>query len=85
MIGDEAHRPYMRPPLSKELWFSGEEAVENLNFKDWAGKERTYVKLKTQSISLSLADSQIRTKRLEGAAILTFVLTCAFDKSNKTN
>ena len=31
IIGDEEHLPYMRPPLSKELWFMGDkEAVEEL-------------------------------------------------------
>ena len=41
MIGQEDHVPYMRPPLSKELWFSEDkEAVEQLKFKQWNGKER---------------------------------------------
>ena len=28
LIGEEATLPYMRPPLSKELWFADEEAEE---------------------------------------------------------
>jgi len=32
----------MRPPLSKELWFSDEpDVAETLKFKDWSGKERS--------------------------------------------
>lgn len=42
IIGDEEHLPYMRPPLSKELWFLGDkEAVEELRFKQWNGRERS--------------------------------------------
>ncbi|KAI8987638.1 apoptosis-inducing factor, mitochondrion-associated, C-term-domain-containing protein [Mycotypha africana] len=43
IIGDEAYAPYMRPPLSKELWFSEKPEVENLTFKDWSGKERNTI------------------------------------------
>ena len=33
----------MRPPLSKELWYSDDpDAVEHLRFKQWNGKERRY-------------------------------------------
>ncbi|KAI8069548.1 apoptosis-inducing factor, mitochondrion-associated, C-term-domain-containing protein [Gongronella butleri] len=42
IIGDEAYAPYMRPPLSKEIWFSDDENVANtLRFKDWQGTERS--------------------------------------------
>ncbi|KAI8072156.1 apoptosis-inducing factor, mitochondrion-associated, C-term-domain-containing protein [Gilbertella persicaria] len=44
IIGDEAYAPYMRPPLSKELWFSEDPNVaQTLNFKDWSGTERNAV------------------------------------------
>lgn len=40
---DEPDLPYMRPPLSKELWFSDDPTVtETLRFKQWNGKERRY-------------------------------------------
>ena len=36
IIGDEEHLPYMRPPLSKELWYmEDKKAVEELR---WAFK-----------------------------------------------
>ncbi|KAG0063541.1 Apoptosis-inducing factor 1, mitochondrial [Linnemannia elongata] len=44
IIGNEEIGPYMRPPLSKEMWFNkDEETTKNLSFKDWQGKERNIV------------------------------------------
>lgn len=44
IIGNEEIGPYMRPPLSKEMWFNKDEATtESLSFKDWQGKERNIV------------------------------------------
>ncbi|XP_064470601.1 apoptosis-inducing factor 1, mitochondrial-like [Ornithodoros turicata] len=40
LIGDEDHKPYMRPPLSKELWLV-DDAAKSLRFKQWNGKERS--------------------------------------------
>ena len=41
---EESELPYMRPPLSKELWFSDDSSVtETLRFKQWNGKERRCV------------------------------------------
>ncbi|KAM9729491.1 apoptosis-inducing factor 1, mitochondrial isoform 1-T1 [Menidia menidia] len=42
IVTDEPNLPYMRPPLSKELWFSDDHSVtETLRFKQWNGKERS--------------------------------------------
>lgn len=42
IISNEEHFPYMRPPLSKEIWFNDDEtAVKNLTFKQWNGSERS--------------------------------------------
>ncbi|XP_028451964.1 apoptosis-inducing factor 1, mitochondrial isoform X2 [Perca flavescens] len=42
IVTDEPDPPYMRPPLSKELWFSNDPTVtETLRFKQWNGKERS--------------------------------------------
>ncbi|KAG0276230.1 Apoptosis-inducing factor 1, mitochondrial, partial [Linnemannia gamsii] len=44
IIGNEDIGPYMRPPLSKEMWFNKEEeTTKSLSFKDWQGKERNIV------------------------------------------
>ena len=43
VISGESENPYMRPPLSKELWFSDEpETPSTLKFKQWNGKERRF-------------------------------------------
>ena len=37
-ITDEADYPYMRPPLSKELWFTDDKTTaKTLTFKQWNG------------------------------------------------
>lgn len=44
IVTEESDLPYMRPPLSKELWFSDDPKVtETLRFKQWNGKERRFV------------------------------------------
>uniref|UniRef100_A0A182M2W4 FAD/NAD(P)-binding domain-containing protein n=1 Tax=Anopheles culicifacies TaxID=139723 RepID=A0A182M2W4_9DIPT len=40
MITNELEMPYMRPPLSKELWFNPTE-TEPLKFRQWNGSERS--------------------------------------------
>ncbi|XP_013097868.2 putative apoptosis-inducing factor 1, mitochondrial isoform X1 [Stomoxys calcitrans] len=43
MITDEHRKPYMRPPLSKELWYTAQqgEISEDYRFKQWTGAERS--------------------------------------------
>lgn len=43
MITDEHRKPYMRPPLSKELWYSAQETdmTKDYRFKQWTGAERS--------------------------------------------
>lgn len=43
MITDEYRKPYMRPPLSKELWYSAKngEMTKDYRFKQWTGAERS--------------------------------------------
>lgn len=41
IVTDENHSPYMRPALSKELWFSEPEFSNKLMFKWWNGKEKS--------------------------------------------
>lgn len=41
ILSAESQLPYMRPPLSKELWHSKDPKVaDNLKFNDWGGAER---------------------------------------------
>lgn len=52
---DEPDLPYMRPPLSKELWFSDDPSVtETLRFKQWNGKERRCVRVSFILLLVSL-------------------------------
>ena len=42
LVSEEEVMPYMRPPLSKELWFSDDpDVADTLHFKQWDGKERS--------------------------------------------
>jgi len=41
IISGENHSPYMRPALSKELWFSDRGMRRDLSFKWWNGKDRS--------------------------------------------
>ena len=43
LISAEGEEPYMRPPLSKELWFSDvQDPAASLKFKQWNGKSRRW-------------------------------------------
>ncbi|KAI8889867.1 FAD/NAD(P)-binding domain-containing protein [Backusella circina FSU 941] len=63
IIGDEEYAPYMRPPLSKELWFSGN--VEDLTFKDWSGTERNaiYKDISEYQVIKDASGSDIETNK----------------------
>ncbi|MCJ8748907.1 hypothetical protein PDJAM_G00170000 [Pangasius djambal] len=62
IVTEEADLPYMRPPLSKELWFSDDPAVtETLRFKQWNGKERRCV------VHMDVRENKIRLS--DGAEI----------------
>ncbi|KAH8289892.1 hypothetical protein KR018_000189 [Drosophila ironensis] len=44
MVSNEFRKPYMRPPLSKELWYTpnpNEDPIKDYRFKQWTGSERS--------------------------------------------
>lgn len=41
MISNDTFYPYMRPPLSKEIWYNDEESAKNYFFKQWNGSQRS--------------------------------------------
>ncbi|XP_046431615.1 apoptosis-inducing factor 1, mitochondrial [Neodiprion fabricii] len=42
VVTEEGDLPYMRPPLSKELWYNKDrETTEKLKFKQWNGSDRS--------------------------------------------
>lgn len=52
IVSEDPELPYMRPPLSKELWFSDDPNVtKTLQFRQWNGKERRYVCLCTLGLT----------------------------------
>ena len=43
MISAEKYMPYMRPPLSKDVWYTDDDAVVQRHaFKQWNGQEKTF-------------------------------------------
>ncbi|KAF9359501.1 Apoptosis-inducing factor 1, mitochondrial [Mortierella sp. NVP85] len=73
IIGNEDIGPYMRPPLSKEMWFNKEEeATQKLSFKDWQGKERNIVLQGKENIDTLTLDTLEQIESAEsGAKLLT--------------
>ena len=41
IISAEEYLPYMRPPISKELWYSGSDLKDRFTFKQWNGREKS--------------------------------------------
>ncbi|XP_053474218.1 apoptosis-inducing factor 1, mitochondrial isoform X2 [Ictalurus furcatus] len=69
IVTEEADLPYMRPPLSKELWFSDDPAVtETLRFKQWNGKERS---IYFQPPSFYVRPSELEMVENGGVSVLT--------------
>lgn len=41
VVSSDGYYPYMRPPLSKEIWYSEDsQLTKNLEFKQWNGSQR---------------------------------------------
>ncbi|KAK9686042.1 Pyridine nucleotide-disulfide oxidoreductase [Popillia japonica] len=42
VVSSDGYYPYMRPPLSKEIWYSEDsQLTKNLEFKQWNGSQRS--------------------------------------------
>ncbi|XP_071979758.1 apoptosis-inducing factor 1, mitochondrial isoform X3 [Engystomops pustulosus] len=69
IVSDESDPPYMRPPLSKELWFSDDpDVTETLRFKQWNGKERSIF---FQPPSFYVAPEELMSTEHGGVSVLT--------------
>ncbi|KAM9788194.1 apoptosis-inducing factor 1, mitochondrial [Neosynchiropus ocellatus] len=69
IVTDEPDLPYMRPPLSKELWFSDDPTVtDTLRFKQWNGKERS---IYFQPPSFYINPEELAGAENGGVAVLT--------------
>ncbi|KAF9163616.1 Apoptosis-inducing factor 1, mitochondrial [Mortierella sp. AD010] len=86
IIGNEDIGPYMRPPLSKEMWFNkSEEAAENLSFKDWQGKERNIVLHGKENIESLDQDALDKIESAEsGVKLLTGATVSDLNVSEQT-
>ncbi|XP_033095726.1 apoptosis-inducing factor 1, mitochondrial-like [Anneissia japonica] len=81
VITEEEFNPYMRPPLSKELWFSDDkEGIEHFEFKQWNGKERSIF---FEPDSFYCDPSELSTKENGGVAILKGHKVTALDIHKK--
>lgn len=40
ILSNESREPYMKPPLSKELWFASPDDAKNFTFREWNGRVR---------------------------------------------
>ncbi|XP_016143719.1 apoptosis-inducing factor 1, mitochondrial-like isoform X4 [Sinocyclocheilus grahami] len=69
IVTEESDLPYMRPPLSKELWFSDDpKVIETLRFKQWNGKERS---IYFQPPSFYVSPADLAKVENGGVAVLT--------------
>ena len=84
VVGGEAERPYMRTPLSKELWFSTEpDVADTLRFKDFSGRVNDvyYAPVETSCTPGELAE---REQGVGGVAVLLGHAAVHLDVRNKT-
>nr|APA32591.1 mitochondrial apoptosis-inducing factor 1 [Apostichopus japonicus] len=82
VIGEEDFLPYMRPPLSKELWFSDDkEKVNDLKFQQWNGKERSVF---FEPDSFYCKPSELPIKEKGGVAVLSGHQVVRLDVHKKT-
>lgn len=80
IIGQEKYIPYMRPPLSKELWYSDDpDVVKTLRYKQWSGKERS---LFYESDDYYCKPSELMTKEGGAIAMLTRTKVVEIDPRN---
>ncbi|XP_038057403.1 apoptosis-inducing factor 1, mitochondrial-like [Patiria miniata] len=82
VIGQEEYNPYMRPPLSKEFWFSKEkEAIANLRFTQWNGKERSIL---FEPDSFYCDPTELSERENGGVAIMKGHKVVSLDVHSKT-
>lgn len=71
IVSEDPALPYMRPPLSKELWFSDDPNVtETLRFKQWNGKERRWVPLWGARAEERFSEKLVMIRLVRGTAEL---------------
>ncbi|ELU02751.1 hypothetical protein CAPTEDRAFT_224029 [Capitella teleta] len=82
LVGQEEHLPHMRPPLSKELWFSDDaELTKKLKFRTWNGKERS---LFFEKEAFYCSPSDLMELENGGVAVVTGRKVIKLDVTNQT-
>lgn len=81
MIGGETHSPYMRPALSKELWFTDKDLRQGLQFKWWNGKERS-IFYEIDEFFIPIED--LETRETGGVSLIKNLRLTHLDPLNKT-
>lgn len=59
VIGDEPHRPYQRPPLSKEYLAGGDDSTLELLPEQWCADNTVEVRTGARAVKISPADGSV--------------------------
>merc|ERR1719192_2144912 len=82
IVGEEDHQPYMRTPLSKEMWFmTDKEAVSQLKFTQWNGRDRS---LKFEPASFYTPPEELSHSAKGGISVLTGRRVVKVDAGSQT-
>ncbi|KAI0240964.1 Apoptosis-inducing factor 1, mitochondrial [Lamellibrachia satsuma] len=77
LIGEESYLPYMRPPLSKEMWYTDSRSLcQSLRFKQWNGKERSVF---FEKEAYFCKPSELMEKETGGVSVVTGVKVVKLD------
>lgn len=80
IVGSEKYRPYMRPALSKELWFTEPRLRRELNFKWWNGKEKSiFYEIEEFFIPLE----RLETRETGGVSLINGTRLARLDPENR--
>ena len=82
VVTEEEYKPYMRPPLSKDLWLTDEqELVKDKKFKQYNGKERSIFFLEDEFF---VAPRDLNQQENGGVAVLTGKRVVSVNSEKKT-
>lgn len=82
VITEEEYKPYMRPPLSKDLWMTeDQELVKDMKFKQYNGKERSVYFLDDEFF---VTPKDLNQQANGGVAVLTGKRVVSVNSEKKT-
>lgn len=80
IVSSEDNGPYMRPALSKELWFSEQNLRRDLKFKWWNGKERSIF---YEIDEFFIPIDKLQARETGGVSLLKNIRLISLDPDNK--